>query len=63
MADGLKRVARPGAPIVLASLPDQPWARYETAYRHFFDFPELDVREHELCESGVRYSLVFCRRA
>ena len=62
IADGLTRVVRPGAPIVLASLPDQPWARYETAHRHFFDFPELDVQEHMLRESGTRYALVFCRR-
>jgi len=33
----------------LARTPDGPrpeaWGRYETAYRHFFDFPGLDVRE------------------
>jgi protein-L-isoaspartate O-methyltransferase len=32
----------------LARTPDGPrpdaWSRYETAYRHFFDFPGLDVR-------------------
>jgi protein-L-isoaspartate O-methyltransferase len=33
----------------LARTPDGPrpdaWSRYETAYRHFFDFPGLDVRD------------------
>ena len=62
VADELVRVARPGAPIVLASWSGQPWARYETAYRHFFGFPELDVVEHELAESGMRYALVFARK-
>lgn len=62
VADELKRVARPGAPIVLASWAGQPWARFETAYRHFFGFAELDVTEHELAESGQRYALVFAQR-
>ena len=61
VADEIKRVARPGAPIVLASWNGQAWARYETAYRHFFGFPELDVTEHTLAESGMGYSLVFAR--
>lgn len=62
VARELKRVARAGAPIVLAAWSGQPWARYETAYRHFFGFPDLDVTEHELPESGMAYSLVFARK-
>ena len=62
VADELKRVARPHAPIVLATWSEQPWARYETAYRHFFGFPELDVTDHELEESGMGYSVVFARK-
>ncbi|MGH2837923.1 MAG: class I SAM-dependent methyltransferase [Thermoleophilaceae bacterium] len=62
VAGELKRVARPGASIVLATWSGQPWARYETAYRHFFGFPELDVTEHALEESGMAYSLVFARK-
>ena len=62
VADELKRVARPRAPIVLATWSGQPWARYETAYRHFFGFPELDVTEHLLEESGMAYALVFARK-
>jgi hypothetical protein len=58
----LTRVARPGAPIVLATWSGQPWARYETAYRHFFGFPDLDVTDHEMPESGMEYSLVFARK-
>ena len=58
----LKRVARPHAPIVLAAWAEQPWARYETAYRHFFGYADLDVTEHELPESGMRYSIVFARK-
>ena len=61
-AGELKRVARPGAPIVLAAWSEQAWARYETAYGHFFGFPELDVTDHELEESGMGYSLVFARK-
>ena len=62
VAGELKRVARPSAPIVLVSWSGQAWARYETAYRHFFGFPELDVTDHELEESGMGYSLVFARK-
>ena len=62
VAGELKRVARPRAPIVLVSWSGQAWARYETAYRHFFGFPELDVTDHELEESGMGYSLVFARK-
>lgn len=58
----LTRVARPGAAIVLASWAGQPWARFETAYRHFFGFPDLDVTDHEMPESGMEYSLVFARK-
>lgn len=61
-ADEIKRVARPGAAIVLATWSGQAWARYETAYRHFFGFPELDVTDHTLAESGMGYSLVFARK-
>ncbi len=31
-----------------AAARSQRWARYESVYLHFFDFPELDVREHAL---------------
>ena len=62
VANELKRVARPGAAIVLATWAEQPWARYETAYRHFFDFPELELTEHQLEESGMGYALVFARK-
>jgi hypothetical protein len=62
VAEELKRVARPGAAIVLATWEGQPWARYETACRHFFGFPELDVTDHELPESGMGYALVFARK-
>ena len=62
VAQELNRVARSQAPIVLAAWSEQPWARYETAYRHFFDFPDLDVTHHELPESGMGYSLVFARK-
>jgi hypothetical protein len=62
VAEELKRVARPGAPIVLATWEGQPWARYETAHRHFFGFPELDVTDHALPESGMAYALVFARK-
>jgi SAM-dependent methyltransferase len=57
----LVRVVRPGGAIGLTAWTgfvgallhaaggparrSQRWARYETAYRHFFDFPDLDVRE------------------
>jgi hypothetical protein len=61
-ADELKRVARPGASIVLASWKGQAWSRYETAYRHFFGFSQLDVTDHTLPESGMGYSLVFARK-
>ena len=47
---------------MLVTWSGQPWARYETAYRHFFGFPELDVTDHELAESGMGYSLVFARK-
>ena len=59
-ASELVRVVRPGAPIALSAWTgfmgallraaggparrSQRWARFETAYLHFFDFPELDVR-------------------
>ncbi len=62
VAEELKRVARPGAAIVLATWEGTPWARYETAYRHFFGFPKLDVTHHTLDESGMGYSLVFARK-
>lgn len=62
VAGEFSRVARSGAPIVLATWSGQPWARYETAYRHFFGFAELDVAEHELPESGMRYALVSARK-
>lgn len=62
VADELKRIARSGAPIVLVTWPEQSWARYETAYRHFFGFPELDVTDHTLAESGMGYSIVFARK-
>ena len=62
VANELTRVARPSAPIVLAAWSGQPWARYETAYRHFFGFPDLDVTDHALEESGMGYSLVFARK-
>jgi hypothetical protein len=62
VADEVKRVARSGAPIVLVTWSEQPWARYETAYRHFFGFPELDVTDHTLAESGMGYSIVFARK-
>ena len=62
VAGELKRVARPGAPIVLVAWEEQPWARYETAYRHFFGFPELDVTDHTLEESGMGYAIVFARK-
>ena len=62
VARELKRVARPGAPIVLATWSGQPWARYETAYRHFFGYPDLDVTDHEMPESGMSYSLVLARK-
>ena len=61
VAAAMTRAARPGAPIALtawtglmAAVLDTVgphatgsprWARYETAYRHFFDFPGLDVRD------------------
>ena len=61
-ASELGRVARPEAPIVLATWSEQPWASYETAGRHFFGFRELDVTDHELEESGMGYSLVFARK-
>jgi SAM-dependent methyltransferase len=61
-ANELKRVARPGAPIVLASWSDQPWARYETAYRHFFDYPDLDVLDRTLPDLGASYAIVFARK-
>jgi SAM-dependent methyltransferase len=38
MADVLRLAREPGGP-----RPER-WSRYETAYRHFFDFPGLDVR-------------------
>ena len=47
---------------MLATWSGQPWARYETAYRHFFGFPDLDVTDHEMPESGMEYSLVFARK-
>ena len=62
VADELKRVARSGGPIVLVAWSEQPWARYETAYRHFFGFAELDVSDHTLAESGMGYSIVFARK-
>ena len=60
VADALARAVRPDGAIAFtawtgwmaaavhvatrdAVRPDR-WARFETAYRHFFDFPELDVR-------------------
>jgi hypothetical protein len=61
-AHELSRVARPGAPIVLAAWSEQPWGRYETAGSHFPGFQELDVTDHELEESGMGYSLVFARK-
>lgn len=62
VAGELARVARPGAPIVLATWAGQPWARFETAYRHFFGFPGLEVTDHDMPESGMGYALVFARR-
>jgi SAM-dependent methyltransferase len=62
VAAELKRVARPGAPIVLVTWSEQPWGRIETAYEHFSGFPELDVTDHELEESGMGYSIVFARK-
>ena len=37
------------------------WSRYETAYRHFFDFDDLDVVEHELPGVGT-FAIVSGRR-
>lgn len=61
VAQQLTRAARPGAPICLTAWTgfmaellrtaglraarSERWARFETAYLHFFDFPDLDVRE------------------
>jgi hypothetical protein len=39
LAEVLRAARTPGGP-----RPDA-WCRYETAYRHFFDFPGLDVRQ------------------
>lgn len=60
VAGEMVRVARPGAVIALSAWTglmgdvlhvaggparrSPRWARFETAYLHFFDFPELDVR-------------------
>ena len=43
----LLTLAAPGAPVVLPAWPGSPWSRFETAYRHFFDLPDLDVVEVE----------------
>lgn len=61
VASEMARAARPGAPLALtawtglmAAVLDalggeakssRRWARFETAYRHFFDFPDLQVTE------------------
>lgn len=44
-AQELLSLAAPGATLLLAAWPGSPWSRYETAYRHFFDLPDLDVVE------------------
>ncbi len=38
-----------------AAARSQRWARYETAYLHFFDFPELDVRD---CALQLRFESI-----
>ena len=74
MAAQLTRVVRPGgtiaftawtgfmAAVLRAAAPRtaQPerWARYETAYRHFFDFPDLDVRD-----AGTRWRFADVEKA
>lgn len=45
VAAELRRVVRPGGAIVMAACKPSPWTRYETAYRHFFGLPGLDVLE------------------
>jgi hypothetical protein len=62
LAAELARVARPSAPIVIAAWSTQPWSRYETAYRHFFDFPDFDVHERRLPGLERDYALVFSRK-
>lgn len=42
------------ARVMSIAAPERPgrserWSRYETARLHFFDFPELSVREHFMC--------------
>lgn len=65
----LTRAARPGAAIAFtawkgviaellrvvgpAAARSQRWARYESAYLHFFEFPELDVRD---CALEMRFA-------
>lgn len=61
LAGELTRVARPAAPIVIAAWATQPWGRYETAYRHFFGFPDFDVHSFRLPELAREYALVFAR--
>ncbi|CAA9527725.1 MAG: hypothetical protein AVDCRST_MAG85-3397, partial [uncultured Solirubrobacteraceae bacterium] len=64
VAAELVRVVRPGGAIAFTAWTgfmgallraaggparrSQRWARFETAYLHFFDFPDLDVREASL---------------
>ncbi|MDP8909553.1 MAG: class I SAM-dependent methyltransferase [Chloroflexota bacterium] len=71
LAAQLTRAARPGAPIAFTAWQgliaellrvvgpgaarSRRWARYETAYLHFFDFPELDVRD---CALQLRFDSV-----
>ena len=55
VAAALGRAVRPGGTIAFAAPAGSPWCRYETAYRHFYGFPEFDVLEHD------GFAVVFAR--